>query len=142
MTTTSPPVASPRRLPGMALLGLGIALSVLGPVLYVMQVRAKMLTTPWYLPALATAGVALLFLAVLLRPTVWRILPLVLCGLLAGAEWYFLVAATRLPAYTGPVSAGAPFPVFRTSLADGTAFDQDNFRGAENTAVVFFRGRW
>ena len=67
---------------------------------------------------------------------------LVLCGLLAGAQWYFLLSLSKVPAYTGPVSSGVSFPAFSTMLADGSPFDQDSFPGEQNTALVFFRGRW
>jgi len=115
---------------------------LLGPFLYVLQLRAKQLSAPWYAPALATAGVALLLLALLRRRTVWRIAALALCGLLAGGEWYILLALSKLPVYSGPVSVGGSFPTFSTTLADGSPFDQDSLRAAQNTALVFFRGRW
>jgi hypothetical protein len=130
------------RYPGRLWLLLGIGLVVLGPVLYAIQFRAKLLSVPWYMPALATAGVALFLLALLRRPTVWRGAVLLLGGLVAGAEWYFLVSLTKVPAYTGPASAGARLPAFSTTLADGSTLNQDSLRGEQNTALVFFRGRW
>jgi FtsH-binding integral membrane protein len=140
--TTSAPVAESRRFSGKVWLALGIGLLLLGPALYVIQFQAKVLTVPWYAPALATVGVVMLLLAVLERPTVWRIAALTLVGLLTAAEWYILVWLSRVPAYTGPVAAGVTFPAFRTALADGSVFDQDSLRGQQNTALVFFRGRW
>jgi hypothetical protein len=139
---TSPPAAGVRRFPGRLYLWLGIALVVLGPVLSFIQLQAKILKTPWYVPSLATIGVALLLLSLARKVTVSRSIALILCGLLMGAEWYFLVSLSKLPAYTGPVSVGTSFPTFTTTLADGTAFNQDNLRGEQNTALVFFRGRW
>ena len=62
-------------------------------------------------------------------------------GPLAGAEGAFL-AALRLPAYTGPVAAGRPFPAFATIRADGTPFTQSDLEGDQDTVMVFFRGRW
>jgi hypothetical protein len=115
---------------------------VLGPVLYVLQLQAKVLRTPWYGLALLTAGALLLFVAVLHRPNVWRITAFVLCGLFAGFQWYFLLVLMKPPAYTGPVAAGVAFPAFSATRADGTAFDRDSLRGTGNTALVFFRGRW
>jgi hypothetical protein len=140
--TTSPLAAGARRFPGRLYLWLGIGLVVLGPVLYMVQLRAKLLNAPWYAPALATAGGALVLFALLRRVTAWRIAALALCGLLASAEWYFLVSLSKLPAYTGPVTAGASFPTFSTTLADGSTFNQDSLRSEQNTALVFFRGRW
>ncbi len=61
--------------------------------------------------------------------------------LVAGATWAFLLA-TRLPAYTGPIAVGQPFPVFTTMRADGTVFTQRNLQGGPNSVLVFFRGRW
>lgn len=142
MGTTSPPVAGSRRFSGKRYLALGIGLALLGPVLYMVQVRARLLSVPWYAPVLATAGVALVLFAVLRRPTVWRLAALALAGLLAGFQWYFLLSLSKVPAYTGPVSAGASFPSFHTSLADGSTFDQDSLRGEQHTVLVFFRGRW
>jgi hypothetical protein len=81
-------------------------------------------------------------LALLRRWTIWRIAALILCGLLAGAQWYFLLSLTKVPAYSGPVSTDAYFPAFSTMLADGSPFNQDSLRSEQNTALVFFRGRW
>jgi hypothetical protein len=122
---------------------LGIGAVLLGPILYGAQLWAKFLKMPWYVPALAAAGVALLLLAVLRRPTVWRVAALVLFGLVAGAEGYFFLALSKLPAYTGPVSAGTSLPKFHATLAaDGSDFGRDSLRGEQDTALVFFRGRW
>jgi hypothetical protein len=142
MGTISPPVVTVRQFPGRLYLWLGIGLVFLGPVLYLVQLRTKVLSVPWYVPVLATVGVALIFLAVLRKPNIWRITAVVLCALPAGAEWYFLLSLSKVPAYTGPVAVGAPFPAFTTSLADGSAFNQDSLRGEQNTALVFFRGHW
>jgi len=142
MATTSAPIAAARQFPGKLYLWSGIGLVLLGPILYFLQLRAKILSVPWYVPALATAGVALILLALLRKPTFWRIGAIALCGLLAGAEWYFLVSLSKLPDYAGPVSTGAPFPTFTSTLANGSVFDQDSLRGEQNSTLVFFRGRW
>jgi hypothetical protein len=123
-------------------LWLGTGLVLVSPFLYVLQLRAKILVVPWYAAVLASAGVALLLLAVLRRPTVWRLAALLLCGLLAGFEWHFLLVHSKVPTYTGSVAAGAYVPAFSASRADGSAFDQDSLRGPYNTVLVFFRGRW
>jgi hypothetical protein len=127
---------------GRFYLWLGIGLVFVGPILYFVQLWLKLLSVPWHVAVLATAGVGLLSLALLRQPSIWRFAALVLCGLLVAGEWYFLVAFTKLPAYTGPVSAGVSFPAFHTTLADGSSFDQDSLRGPQSTALVFFRGRW
>jgi len=69
------------------------------------------------------------------------VLALLLVLLLAGAEWAFLLAS-RLPAYTGPVAAGQPFPEFTTVRADGKPFARRDLDGDQNSVLVFFRGRW
>ena len=56
--TTTPP---PRRRP---LFLAGVALFVLGPAIYFVQILARQLWTPWYLPAFATLGVVLMALSV------------------------------------------------------------------------------
>jgi hypothetical protein len=142
MGTASPPVAEARRISGKPELWSGIGLVLLGPAVYAVQLWAKILSVPWHVPALATAGLVLVLVAMLRRPTVWRIAALALCGLLTGAEWYFLLSLSKVPAYTGPVAVGASFPAFSTHLANGSVFDQDSLRGEQNTALVFFRGRW
>lgn len=141
MVTATSPDTHTWLLSGRLSLWAGIGLVFLGPILYLLQIRAKLLSAPWYVPVLAAAGVALIVLALVGKPTMWRIAALVLCGLLAGAESYFVVSLSKVPAYTGPVSVGATIPAFRTALADGAAFDQDSLRGEQNTALVFFRGR-
>ena len=73
--------------------------------------------------------------------TVWRVLALLLVMLFAGAEWMFMYKE-RLPAYTGPVATGRPFPAFATTRADGTPFTQRDLQGDSNNVLVFFRGRW
>jgi hypothetical protein len=116
---------------------------VLGLVLYVLQITAaKMLATPWYTPILGTVGVGLLVLALFRARTIWRILAVVIFGLLVGGEWHFLLSGSVLPAYSGPVAAGRSFPAFATTLADGSPFTQENLGGDKNTVLVFFRGRW
>jgi hypothetical protein len=139
MTTPSP--TARRRTPGLLLVTLGLGLAALGIIGYAAQVAAQRLTTPWYLPLSATLGVLCLIVALWQGRTVWRVLALVLVLLLAGAEWVFLLGA-RLPAYTGPVAVGKPFPAFTTSHSDGTTFTQDDLHGDHNHVFVFFRGRW
>jgi hypothetical protein len=121
---------------------MGIALVILGPVLCIAQFSAKIMRVPWYLPALATIGAALLLLAVLQRPTIWRSIALVLVALLGSAEWYFILSLSKLPTYDGPLAIGTSIPAFTTILADGSAFNQQSLQGEQNTAMVFFRGRW
>jgi hypothetical protein len=138
--TLSPAATSPRY-PGRLFLVLGLGVAALGVIGYAVQLTAHRLTAPWYLPIAATLGVILIIASLWQARTVWRVLALLLVGLLAGAEWTFLLA-TRLPAYTGPVAAGQTFPAFTTVRADGTPFTQRDLEGDRDSVLVFFRGRW
>src|SRR5271169_5712295 len=112
MTTSLAPTR--RRSPGRLFVALGLALAILGPAVYVVQISMQRLRAPWYLPIAATLGVVLLIVALWQARTVWRVLALLFVLLLAGAEWAFLLGS-RLPAYTGPVAVGQPFPAFATT---------------------------
>jgi len=143
METTSTPRALSKRSPGRIYLLLGIGLALSGPIAYLIQIQAKhFLGVPWYAAVLGTAGVLLLLVALVQARTVTRFLVLGLVVLVAGLEWYFLLGLTKLPAYTGPVSAGTAFPAFTASSVDGSPFTQESLKGNQNTAMVFFRGRW
>ncbi|HLX60181.1 MAG TPA: hypothetical protein VKX17_02750 [Planctomycetota bacterium] len=135
----SPTVSRPR--PGRGLLLMGLALSLLGVAAYAAQVALKHLTTPWYLPAVATAAVLLVIAALVKARGVWRVLSLLLVLAIAGISWA-LIFVTSLPAYSGPVAVGKPIPAFSTLRANGAAFTQRDFEGPQTNVVVFFRGRW
>jgi hypothetical protein len=137
--TTSAPI--PRRFPGRLFLALGLCLPILGILGYIAQLWAQRLTAPWYMPIAATLGVVLIAVALWQARSVWRILALLLVVLIAGAEWA-LMLEMRLPAYTGPVAAGQPFPEFAAQRADGAPFTQRDLEGDQKTVMVFFRGRW
>jgi hypothetical protein len=142
MATISPPAKQTGQTSAKSYLWLGIGLVLVGPVLMIAQFSAKIMRTPWYLPALATAGAILILVALVRRPTVWRVIALALAALLGSAEWYFIVSLSKLPAYTGPVENDRAFPAFTTTLADGSSFDQRSLQGEQNTVLTFFRGRW
>ncbi len=135
-------LARTSRHPGRSLLLLGVLVALAGPVLMILLTFvAKILITNWYSPLLGTLGVALIVLALMRSRSIWRWTALVLFTLVAGFGWWALFAM-GLPAYTGPVKNGEPFPAFATTLADGSAFTQDNLKGDQNTVMVFFRGHW
>jgi hypothetical protein len=138
MSTTLP---TPRRYPGRFSLWLGLAVALLGLVAYFVMLSRGDLTFPWYLPLSAVLGVLLVGFTIFRGLTVFRILAFILVVVLAGLEGFFLFA-TRLPAYTGPVAVGKPFPAFSTLRADGKPFTQANLQGEKGTVMVFFRGRW
>jgi len=133
--------AAPHRFHGRLLLLLGLGLAVLGVVAYVVQFSFHRLTTPWYMPTLASLGVILVVVSLFERRTVWRLCALLAVVLLTGCELAFLYAL-RLPPYTGPITVGRPFPAFEARRADGTPFTQGNLAGDRNNVLVFFRGRW
>jgi hypothetical protein len=120
---------------------LGVALTLVGIAIYAIQIAARRLTMPWYLPTSATVGALLVAVSLWRARSVWRVALLLLLLLLAGAEWAFLLA-TRLPPYTGPIAVGKPFPAFTTTRADGTPFTQRDLQGDTKNVLVFFRGRW
>jgi hypothetical protein len=132
---------NPRRSRGRLYAALGLLLAFAGIAGYVVQLRFQRLTAPWYLPIAATVGVIFILISLRQQRTIWRWLALLFVCLIAGCEWSFLLL-TRLPAYTGPLAIGKPFPVFETVRADGSPFTQDDLKAGQATAMVFFRGRW
>lgn len=130
------------RRPGRSLLLLGALVALAGPVLmFSLMFGAKILTAPWYAPLLGTLGVVLIVLALRRSRSIWRWTALVIFTVFVGFQWWALLAM-RTPDYIGPVKDGEPFPAFATTLADGSAFTQDNLKGDQNTVMVFFRGHW
>jgi len=139
MTTSS--VSTTVYRPGRLLLWLGLGVALAAVVAYALQVRAHVLTTPWYLVSALTAAVALVAVSLWQARSVWRILALLLVAVVAGGAWT-LVVGTRLPPYTGPVAVGQAFPAFQTVRADDTPFTNRDLQGDKNSVIVFFRGRW
>jgi peroxiredoxin len=115
---------------------------VLIPVFFAQVFWARILITPWYLPIGGTAA-ALVAIYALGRPRRWGRAGVVAgCVALACLEWYFLLAMTLLPKYTGPIAEGSSLPAFHATLADGTQIDESYFRSRPMTALVIFQGRW
>jgi peroxiredoxin len=121
----------------------GLALSIgLIPIFVAQVFWARLLITPWYLPIGGTLA-ALVVLASVGRPRRWwRLGVAVGCVAIACLEWYFVLALTVLPPYTGPISAGSALPKFHANLANGTEIDESYFEQGRPTALVFFQGRW
>jgi hypothetical protein len=144
MTTSSDPSTIQCCLPGRLLAWLGFVAALLGLAGYIVQILVfKSLFEPWYLPIVGSLGAGLVVLALLRARSLWRIVGVAFCALLAGFEWWFLIWFTKLPPYTGPVEVKKPFPSFTTTLADeGKSFNRARFMGDKNTVLVFFRGRW
>ena len=138
---TTSPSAEPRRHPGRLFLALGLLVTVLGIIAYIVQLSAGRLFMPWYLPVSATLGVFLVLVSVWQKGIVLRKIVLMLVLMVAIFAWYFMFAEP-LPPYTGPVAVGQPFPAFATVRADGTPFTQRDLEGDQETVLVFFRGHW
>jgi hypothetical protein len=119
----------------------GLGLAVLGVAAYAIQLSLQRLMLPWYMPAAALLGAALVVASLWRRRTVWRVLALVVVVLLASFELMAL-NAMRLPPYTGPIAVGRSFPAFEARRPDGTPFTQNDLIGDQHHALVFFRGRW
>jgi hypothetical protein len=133
--------ALPSRSGGRLLMLAGLIVPVVGVVAYAIQLSLQRLMLPWYMPAAAALGVALVVTSLWRQRTVWRVLALVVVVCLAGFEFVAL-SALRLPPYTGSIAVGRPFPVFEARRADGTPFSQNDLIGDQHHAIVFFRGRW
>ncbi len=142
MNDSIPAPADKRRHPGRLYLVLGILVTLAGPLLYAIQLQAKILSMPWYVLVLAAVGPGLLVLALVRNRTLWRWAALVLFGLVAVGEWVLFLGLVSAPDYAGPAQAGQPFPAFSATLADGSPFTQEHLKGGQNTVLVFFRGRW
>ena len=141
-TTSPPPVVAPPKAGGRLLMWTGVLAAVSGVIVYMFQMNAGILKTPWYAPGLATFGTALIVVSLMRRFTVWRVVALLLIGAFAASEWWFLLSVSKSPAYSGPATPGQPFPEFTAALADGTPFTQDSLKGEQDTVLVFFRGHW
>jgi hypothetical protein len=121
---------------------LGLLAAIAGLPLYMAQLSAEKLMTPWYAPALASLGAALVLLSLMRRLTVWRVIALLFVGFIAAGQWWFLLSYTRLPSATGRVVADRQLPDFTAHRADGKPFTQEDLKGDKDTILVFFRGRW
>ena len=101
MTTTTRPRGRLLMLPGLGLAALGIAA-------YVLQLWLQRLSVPWYMPALALLGVALVAASLWERRTVWRVLALVVVVLLGGFEVMALNCHAAAAATPGRSRSGSP----------------------------------
>lgn len=120
----------------------GALAAVLGVVIYAVQLNGEKLPSPWYAPALATCGTLLVIVSLARRFTAWRVLALLLVGALTASEWWFLLSAAKSPPVPEQLAAGKRLPEFTAARSDGTAFTQDDLKGDQTTALVFFRGHW
>jgi hypothetical protein len=120
----------------------GVLLVLLGPALYLAQMRWLDLWTPWYVPALATLGLLLMALSVRRHGVVWKKIVLVLCLALCIYEWFFVAYASRTGPYTGPAQPGRQVPAFAAARPDGTPFTSTDLESGSPTVLVFYRGHW
>ncbi len=135
------PVAIPRSRHWLFFIA-GIVLFLIGPPLYFIQFRMKQLFVPWYVPILATAGIALMIASLCRRRGVVRAVVLALFAVLCGLEWSMLAVGMKSPLYTGPAQPGRKIPEFTATLADGAAFTEKDLAEGSSTVLLFFRGRW
>lgn len=149
MTIEAVSAAPPRvaRKPGRLFFWTGIALGILGPVLYMVQLMGfKLTTVPWYLLAFAGGSLLLLLAALVQARSVWqfvaRFVALGVFGVVPSLMVFFILFMTKLPDYTGPVARENIFPPFETTQWDGKPFTDKSLQGDQNTVMVFFRGRW
>ncbi|MCE9525208.1 MAG: hypothetical protein K8R36_04050 [Planctomycetales bacterium] len=127
---------------GRIYLILGILSAVLGPVIYAVQFQNHVLSSPWYVPALATFAVVLIAFSLAQSRTIWRYAAIGLATLFASLVWLIFLVGMAAPPYTGSVEVGRAFPNFETKLAGGEGFSQADLTGDQNTILLFFRGRW
>lgn len=122
---------------------IGPVLSVALIAAFIVQVFvAQRLITPWYVPIGGTMA-ALAAMWTIGRPIRWwRVLIVLGCVAIAGLEWAFVLAGSRLPQYAGPAAPGKALPPFQARLADGTEISEAWFRQGHPTALIFFQGRW
>src|SRR5579872_6218 len=90
MQTTFDP--APPRAAGRLYLWLGLAVGLLGPILYAVQLLAHRLTVAWYTPILGTLGAVVVLFALTRRRSVWRYFAITFLVLLAAGEWFFLLS--------------------------------------------------
>src|SRR5438045_8653334 len=92
--------------PGRGLVLLGIAVSVLALVAYMVQVWLASFFTPWYWPIAATVGVLLILAGTWQAWSVWRIVGLMFFGLLAAGAGLYITKVSGSPPYAGPLAGG------------------------------------
>jgi hypothetical protein len=141
MSTTSLPAAPPKA-GGRPLLWLGLLAVVAWVPLGFLQMLAGILLPSWLGPALASVGTALVVLSLWRRLTAWRILALLVAGVITAGQWWLVLSYARLPSDTGRVVAQHEMPEFTAYRADRTPFTQNDLKGDKETVLVSFRGRW
>ena len=120
----------------------GILFFVLGPTINVAMILMGRLTTPWYVPILATLGVVLMVLSVVQRGGVLRSVGMLVFALLCGLEWYFIASVIKTPEYVGPAQPGQKVPAFAAAYADGKMFSSKDLEDGSRTVLLFYRGHW
>jgi len=115
---------------------------LVGPAIYAAQLSQSRLTTPWFVPILATLGVFCMAVSVSQRRGLLRKIGLVICALLCAFEWFMIVVVFSTPPYSGPAQVGQRLPPFATTLADGTRFSKKDLENGSPTVLLFIRGRW
>src|SRR5688572_25036203 len=125
------------RAQGRGLFWAGIAVSISGILIAMVQFSLKILIVPWYMPALTTLGALLVLASLGRRKTLARMIVLPLLIAFAGFQWFALLSLGRLPEYQGPAQAGRTMPAFQTALADGRTFSDDDLRNGKTHILTF-----
>jgi len=128
--------------PGRGMLALGFLFVVLAVVAWTIQLLVlKLLIVPWYVPPLGVLGALLACTAFIKSPSLGRGVLAAFVACLGVLEAYFVLRATLLPEYRGPIAVDSSFPAFSAQRADGATFTDADLR-TRPTVLTFFRGRW
>ncbi len=137
--TAEPTSAPPRTWP---LIAAGVFFLLLGPAIGVVMTALEKLITPWYLPILATIGVALLAAAFVRRPGILRGVLVGLALLPTVFAWLIVAVFARTPEYTGPATVGNRIPTFTAKYTDGREFSNGEVETGGPAVLLFYRGHW
>src|SRR5262245_27015405 len=128
--------------PGRRLLGVSALLVLATMITWIVQIYVfKQLTVPWYVPVLGVLAASLAIVSFAKSPSIRRGVLAALIAALGIFEAFFVIRATLLPEYHGPIAIGSPFPAFSVERAGSGRFNEADLRG-QPTVLTFFRGRW
>ncbi len=131
---------APRRWPWFVV---GVTVFLLGLILNFVQFGLlEIVATPWYVPIMMTLGVICMFISVLQRGGILRMVGILPFALMNAGVWYMLLIMFATPPYSGLSTAGNPLPSFAAKLADGTPFSNADLTKGESSVMLFYRGHW
>src|SRR5262245_16724076 len=115
----------------------GIALFIVGPIVYAAMMQSDMLWTPWFMPILATIGVLLMVLSLWRKFGVVRGIGLLVFLVACAGEWFFFLYMIPTPQYAGAAQRNAMVPAFEATLADGSTFTNKDVAKGRSTVMLF-----